>query len=154
MARVAGKSKGSLLDDVGPWKDPKLVAEIDAGAWASCACCASCMGRAQCSRQCNLALALCRKWCNLKAHAGCQSAAPAALPADIRRRDHTSQHEMESPLAGDVESPTAVQLVAEQPEARKEGHSRWGHGWNGVSRCAGTRRGPRAGEGGIGTELL
>jgi hypothetical protein len=28
---VAGKSKGSLIDDVGPWKDPTILAMIEAG---------------------------------------------------------------------------------------------------------------------------
>lgn len=30
----AGKSKGSLIDDVGPWKDPAIVAAVEAGARA------------------------------------------------------------------------------------------------------------------------
>lgn len=26
-----GKSKGSLIDDVGPWKDPVILAQVEAG---------------------------------------------------------------------------------------------------------------------------
>ena len=32
-AAGAGQSKGSLIDDVGPWKDPAMRAEVDAGRW-------------------------------------------------------------------------------------------------------------------------
>lgn len=27
----AGNSKGSLIDDVGPWKDPAILAQVEAG---------------------------------------------------------------------------------------------------------------------------
>ena len=34
LALPAGKSKGSLIDDVGPWKEPELLALVEAGKHA------------------------------------------------------------------------------------------------------------------------